>query len=1086
MLYLSKTNIDKGVSFMKKRLGLLLALLAAGLMAFAAHAETDVLTLPARTKIVEPETFYGNKALKTVKLPYGATSIQGRAFANSSVETAYLPETLTYIAKNAFDGTPLKTVYAEEGTYAYNWAKARGYILVDESNPASDFTYSTNYYGCTITGYVGKSATVRIPHVIDGYRVTGISWFAFRNNKTVKSVSIPNSVTQLGGYAFDGCTALTSVHLPDSLETMDYYTFNGCTHLRSVRLPVKLTKLPYGMFDGCTALGTIDLPESVKTIDSYAFTGCTALKSVALPDGLETINYDAFGGCTALTSIALPKALTSLGTQAFYDCTALKTVSFDPDTSLTEISYGAFYNCAALRTVTLPKSVTTLGDFAFSGCAALERVSFAPQSALTQINAYAFSGCAALTSFTLPAKVTDLGAYAFTNCTALESVALNGQLTTINSYIFKGCEALTTVTMSNTVTAIADGAFSDCPALKSVGLSNKLTDIGESAFYNCDALKRITLPESLTRIGKNAFCDCDALISVRLPRALTSLGTYAFYSCDALKSVSSASGCGLKEISASAFTSCQSLETVSLPASIEAIDDSAFWSCPSLDEVELPASVTSIGSRAFSSFYGRLIFTGRPPVFADDAFSYSMMIAVYPHTRSGWKAAAQKEYGASWLLWQVDNASLEVTDTPLDATEKLVSAETNNANGHSYSTRNNPVNSYLVAESDGGFTRVEYRDNSMGEWQQDSNGFWSYVVTKSDKAVSVERFDKSGKLTWKKTLKAELPLWGGFFSGKNYNFLVFGQTNYDENDDVEIMRVVRYTKNWHRVDAAGAYGENTYIPFDAGSLSMTEAGDFLYIHTCHEMYASSDGLHHQSNMNYQLYVPAMSFVRKHNTLGYVSHSFNQLAIVDGNDVIVADHGDAYPRSILLTRFKDCADKFSSASAEEVTLMAFSGETGDNYTGASMGGLEASSTRYLVAGNSIDQSKFETSSRRNIFVVSVDKSNCTNDGANVRWITTYGESDTRYLSTPVLVRISKAKFLLMWTEAPTSYDENKQVRYVLLNDKGTPTSKIYSAAGQLSDCKPVVSGNTVTWYVTENSKPVFYSISLSNPAKLIRK
>ena len=637
--------------------------------------------------------------------------------------------------------------------------------------------------------------------------------------------------------------------------------------------------------------------------------------------------------------------------------------------------------------------------------------------------------------------------------------------------------------MSNTVTSISERAFYGCPALRTVALSNRLTEIGDRAFYNCDALESIVLPESLKRIGKYAFYDCDALASVKLPGALTSLEEYAFYDCDALKRVTSQSTCALKTIGNNAFSSCDLLETVELPSALESIDDSAFASCTSLDELELPASVTSIGARAFSSFFGRLIFKGSPPVFADDAFNYSMMIAVYPHTHNGWAAAAQKEYGASWLLWQADDASLEVTDTPLDATEKLVSAETNNANDHSYS---HPVKSYLVAESDGGFTRVECRDNSTREWQQVSNGFWSNVVTKSDMAVSVERFDKSGKLTWKKTLKAELPLWGGFFSGKNYNFLVFGQTNYDENDDVEIMRVVRYTKNWHRVDAAGAYGEDTYIPFEAGSLSMTEAGDFLYIHTCHEMYASSDGLHHQSNMNYQLYVPAMSFVRKHNTLGYVSHSFNQLAIVDGNDVIVADHGDAYPRSILLTRFKDCADKFSSASAEEVTLMAFSGETGDNYTGASMGGLEASSTRYLVAGNSIDQSKFETSSRRNIFVVSVDKSNCTNDGVNVRWITTYGESDTRYLSTPVLVRISKAKFLLMWTEAPTSYDENKQVRYVLLNDKGTPTSKIYSAAGQLSDCKPVVSGNTVTWYVTEDSKPVFYSISLSNPAKLIRK
>lgn len=98
----------------------------------------------------------------------------------------------------------------------------------------------------------------------------------------------------------------------------------------------------------------------------------------------------------------------------------------------------------------------------------------------------------------------------------------------------------------------------------------------------------------------------------------------------------------------------------------------------------------------------------------------------------------------------------------------------------------------------------------------------------------------------------ELPLFGGYFSGSQYNFLMFGRENPEESDDVEVLRVVRYDKNWNYVSACPVSGVNILIPFEAGSLRMAERNGIFYIHTCHQMYKSSDGYNHQANMTFAI------------------------------------------------------------------------------------------------------------------------------------------------------------------------------------------------------------------------------------------
>ena len=123
------------------------------------------------------------------------------------------------------------------------------------------YKYTVSNSKATLTGYTGSSTALNIPSTLGGYKVTTIGSGAFENNKTISSVTIPNSVTSIGGSSFSGCTRLTTVSIGNSVDSMGNYAFSGCTSLNKVTI----------------ASGSL-------VIGSYAFYGCTSLNSIYIPD----------------------------------------------------------------------------------------------------------------------------------------------------------------------------------------------------------------------------------------------------------------------------------------------------------------------------------------------------------------------------------------------------------------------------------------------------------------------------------------------------------------------------------------------------------------------------------------------------------------------------------------------------------------------------------------------------------------------------------------------------------------------------------------------------------------------------------
>ncbi len=176
-------------------------------------------------------------------------------------------------------------------------------------------------------GFNGKAKIVsNIVYKGSSYEVLGIKENAFRDCAVLSSVTIPNSVTEIGYSAFQRCIGLKTAVISNKVTTIKTDAFSGCSGLTSLKIPDSVTTIEHSAFGGCSGLTSLKIPNSVGTIGESAFAGCTGLTSLKIPDNVRRIEDTAFSGCTGLTSLTIPQKVTNIGNCAFQYCTGLKDV----------------------------------------------------------------------------------------------------------------------------------------------------------------------------------------------------------------------------------------------------------------------------------------------------------------------------------------------------------------------------------------------------------------------------------------------------------------------------------------------------------------------------------------------------------------------------------------------------------------------------------------------------------------------------------------------------------------------------------------------------------------------------------------
>lgn len=249
-------------------------------------------------------------------------------------------------------------------------AAAAGAVFGIYKYNKTDFTFSVASKSdeIVLTAYNGDSVNIVIPKKVRGKKVVALGDGVFQGTD-IKSVEIPETVTQIEDNAFKGCAKLEKAVIGESVE-----------------------KIGSNAFVSCKSLKEVNIPASVKTVGSMPFGGCTALKDISIEDGADfvldngvlyntdkTTAYFALD-CVDFSQYKFPASVKDFQSFFFFGNESIKSFAF-PE-GMKNVPESMFVMCSNLKEVTIPDSVTRICNSAFLGCTSLDKL-YIPSSVRT-------------------------------------------------------------------------------------------------------------------------------------------------------------------------------------------------------------------------------------------------------------------------------------------------------------------------------------------------------------------------------------------------------------------------------------------------------------------------------------------------------------------------------------------------------------------------------------------------------------------------------------------------------------------------------------------------------------------------------
>ena len=522
-----------------------------------------------------------------------------------------------------------------------------GILTIAGSGDMWDFKEESTDDGLVSTApWYDRREEIKTVRILQG--VTSIGKLAFMDCSSMTDITIPEGVTRIGDEAFSSCNGLTSITIPEGVTSIGFDAFYGCSGLSSITIPEGVTYIGKSVFDCCFGLTSLSIPASLTGEVGLSIDYCDSLTDIYYGDtkaawtqlGMYYDHYRVTVHCSDVEIAAADSSacgddliwtlssdgvLTIAGTGDMWDYNSRHRVPWDD-------------NYFEIKTVRILSGVTGIGEMAFYGCENLTQVTI-PEG-VTRIGSSAFSHCSALTSVTLPESVTSIGSSAFSSCECLTSMTIPAGVTAISDYTFYQCGSLTEITIPAGVTSIGNYAFGFCVRLTEITLPADLTSIGNHGFFFCSRLIEVTIPEGVTTIGRRAFDNCSALTRVSLPASLVDWNpTMMFEFCSSLAEIQVAEAnpayCAADNIvydkAMETLLLCPAGKTgsVTIPASVKAIEENAFYECGALTEIR---------------------FEGPAPSFSAHSFYGVRATAYYPQQESSWTAAVRQNYGGT-ITW---------------------------------------------------------------------------------------------------------------------------------------------------------------------------------------------------------------------------------------------------------------------------------------------------------------------------------------------------------------------------------------------------------------------------------------------------
>ena len=593
-----------------------------GNSAFMECSKLTSVIIPNGVKTIESETFYNCSNLTSITIPNSVTEIGQNAFYGcSGLISVTIPNSVTTIGDGAFascyglTSVTIPNSVTSIGNGAFSGCSFITKVTLNNNGIVSK-SYSSsstigNIFGCQVKEY------------IIGDDVKSIGDYAFYGCSGLISITIPNSVTEIGSSAFYG-TNLKTLIVGTGMLSFGSNAFST----RPVKT-IWLTNTPpqnYTIAQGTVNYVANSQYGSMNNKKEYKF-----LSSMFEVDGIRYVPVSpSERTCDVIDCIydeskseininptvsyrSINMKVLNVQPYTFYQYTNIKKVSLDIDGSIGKY---VFSGCNNLQTVLIGENVTGIGDYAFNNCSKLDDIKI-PDNVIS-IGQYAFYGCLEMKSAVIGKGTNSIGNYAFSGCNSLASISLGEGTNTIGYNAFSGCSSLTSITIPGSVNSIGNYAFSGCSGLKTVIMANRQTEgdlklgyngsnplfvdcpldsvyigrnisystgssYGYSPFYRNTSLRTVVITDKETDVSENQFYGCTNLQNVQIGDGVTAIDNWAFSGCSKLKNFSF--GTQVKTIGKEAFSDCTAVTAITCKAQTpptcgtQALDDINKWDC---------------------------------------------------------------------------------------------------------------------------------------------------------------------------------------------------------------------------------------------------------------------------------------------------------------------------------------------------------------------------------------------------------------------------------------------------------------------------------------------------------------------------
>ena len=459
------------------------------------------IEIPNSVTSIGKSAFAYCRGLTSINIPNYVTSINSYLFTGcSGLICVTIPDYVTSIGYSAFNGcTSLTDIIIPNSvtaikTYAFKGCKSLTSITIPES--VNTIEYQA-FNGCSSLDTLNYNA---VSCADFNTQVDNLPFY----NLNISTINIGERVRYIPARFAYSLTKLTSISISNSVSNIGENAFKGCGNVASIT--VESGNLKYDSRNDCNAI--------IETANNTLLYGCN---NTIIPNSVTSIGNSAFVNCEGMKSITIPFSVTSIGDYAFQGCSALDTLYYDAiscvDFNNTTYYSTPFYN--------LKISTIIIGDD------------------VQRIPAYFGKHLTYLTNVTIGNSLVSIGNGAFSESNGLTNLFISNLDTWCNlgnpfsyvEHIFLNGEEIKDLVIPNSVTSIDDCAFLGFTGLTSVTISNSVTSIGSYAFYGCNGLTGVTIPNSVTSIGSYAFYGCNGLTSVTIPNSITSIGSNAFECC---------------------------------------------------------------------------------------------------------------------------------------------------------------------------------------------------------------------------------------------------------------------------------------------------------------------------------------------------------------------------------------------------------------------------------------------------------------------------------------------------------------------------------------------------------------------------